>query len=150
MLELIKSIFKYHRGAFTAVSLLQAFTFIPAATVFGLVKQDHIYYYAFSAAVAVIASWVFHWTTNEARDVVKHYSIKMIAFFLVLAFLAAPVLLTFYFRIAIYFANFFEVLYPSGYGGPDRLISFLVVFGFYNLFFLGDYFKAIARLFRKS
>jgi len=150
MFEIIKSIFKYHRGAFTAVSVMQLFTFIPAATIFWTTRENHIYYFMFAGAIAVIASWVFHWTTKDVRDSVKHFNIKMIILFIILAFLAAPVLLTFYFKVAIYFANFFVVVYPSDYRGPDRLISFLVVFAFYNLFFLVDYIKSIVKLFRKQ
>lgn len=150
MFELLKTIFKYHRGAITAVALVNIFTFIPAATVFWLEPEKHLYYYGFIAAAAIITSWIFHWTTKEAREMVKYFNVKMVSFLLILAFLLAPVLLTFYFSTAIFFANFFEVIYPNVYQGPDRAVSYLVTFGFYNLFFLWDYVKGLIGLFHKK
>src|SRR3989304_4458214 len=99
MLDMLKSVFKYHRGAITAVAMMNIFTFIPAATVFWLDAENHIYYYGLIAAVAILTSWIFHWTTKEARESTNHFSFKMILFFLILAFLAAPILLTFYFKL---------------------------------------------------
>jgi len=150
MFEIAKSVFRYHRGAVTSVSVLNIFTFIPAATVFWLDPEGHIYYYSLIAAAAIISSWIFHWTTREARSEVRHFFIKMFLFFLVLAFIAAPLLLTFYFNTALFFANFFEVVYPNIYRGPDRVISYLITAGFYNLFFIGDYIKGFFGLFSRK
>jgi len=147
MFDLIKSIFKYHRGAITAIALLHIFTFIPAAMVFWLEKQEnlHIVYYFFIAAVAVITSWVMGIVTKDAKPNVKHYLIKMELVFLIISFLAAPFLLTFYFETAIFFSNFFEEIISHSYFGPNRIVSMAVIFVFYNLFFYKELFLKIFR-----
>lgn len=143
MFELLKVIFKNHRGAVTSLAMLHIFTFIPAAMVFWMQEGEtnHIVYYSFIASVAIISSWVLHWVTKEARYTVKHYHIKMELFFMIMAILAAPFLLTFYIKTALFFSNFFEYIIKDSYNGPNRLISAAVVFGFYHLFFIGDLFR---------
>ena len=147
MFDLIKSIFKYHRGAVSAIALLHIFTFIPASMVFWTEKgeQYHIAYYAFVAAVAVISSWVLYWVTRDVKSRVKHYMIKMEMIFVIGAILSAPFLLTFYYETAVFFMNFFEQAYTFSYFGPNRLISAAVIFIFYNLFFIKDLAASLKR-----
>jgi len=148
MFDLIKAIFKYHRGAVSALALLHIFTFIPASMVFWMQgdSQVHLVYYAFIAAVAILASWVLHWVTRDAKAVVKHYMTKMEIIFALAAVLSAPFLLTFYFYTAVFFSNFFEEVYSFSYFGPGRIVSAAIVFAFYNLFFIGD----LAAAFKKK
>jgi hypothetical protein len=140
MFEFLKSIFKHHRGAISAIALLHVFTFIPAATVFWFEQEPkfHVVYYAFAASVATLTSWVLSWVTRDIRYSIKHYFVKTEIMLAVMAILAAPFLLTFYLGTAVYFANFFEQVYPANYLGPNRAISAIVIFVFYNLFFYKD------------
>ncbi len=147
MFNLIKSIFKYHRGAISAIALIHVFVLIPASMVFWLEETQsmHLVYYALLASVAVITSWIFWWVTRDIKNSTKHFLLKMETAFAVLAFLAAPFLLTFYFDMALYFANFFEQVYSTQYFGPNRLISSLVAFAFYNVFFVRDIIKSTTK-----
>jgi len=147
MFDLIKIIFKQHMGAISAIALLHVFTFIPAAMVFWLEKESssHIIYYFFAGAVAVVTSWVMSISTKESVPNVKHYLIKMEMILIIMALLAAPFLLTFYFETAIFFSNFFEQIVSPNYFGPNRAISAVVIFVFYNLFFYRRIFNALKR-----
>jgi len=151
MFDLIKSIFRQHRGAMTAIALLHIFTFIPAAMVFWLENEinPHIIYYFFIAAVAIITSWIMSTITKESRPTVSHYLIKMEIIFAIMAFLAAPFLLTFYFETAVFFANFFEKVFSPEYLGPNRIISAAIIFIFYNLFFYRELARSIVKKFKK-
>jgi small-conductance mechanosensitive channel len=144
MFNLIKAIFKYHRGAISAIALLHVFTFIPASMVFWFEEQKnmHLVYYALIAAVAVLTSWIFSWVTKDIKPTTKHFLLKIEIAFAILALLAAPFLLTFYFGTAIFFLNFFEQNYSILYTGPNRAISAAIVFVFYNLFFAKDIIKS--------
>ena len=152
MFNLLKTIFKYHRGAVSAVALLHIFVFIPASMVFWFEKQEqlHILYYTLIAAVAVITSWIFAWITGDIKQSTKHFIFKMEIIFAILAALAAPFLLTFYFETAVFFSNFFEEVYSFEYFGPNRALSAAIIFVFYNLFFSKDLIASVRGLMRKN
>jgi hypothetical protein len=147
MFELLRTIFKVHWGAIWAIALLHIFTFIPASMVFWMEKsrQNHLYYFGVIASVAIITSWVFHTVTSDVKNNIRHFTIKMELLFAILAVLSAPFLLTFYLQTAVLLSNFFETTVQSQYAGPNRLISALVIFAFYNLFFFGDLVRSLKR-----
>ncbi|MEM4336921.1 MAG: hypothetical protein QXG86_02870 [Candidatus Woesearchaeota archaeon] len=150
MFEIIKIIFGKHKGAFTSIALINIFTLIPAATIYWLETEEHIFYYALIASVSTVTSWIFYSITKEIKSSIKNFYVKIAVLLLVLAFCMCPLLLTFYFRVALFFANFFEVIYPSIYAGPNRIISFITAFIFYNLFFIPAYLKNILTLLRRK
>lgn len=140
MLELLRSVLKEHKVGIYTIALIHIFILIPASMVFWFETERnlHLVYYITVAAVGVITSGIFKSIVWDKKDMTKHFMLKIEISLAVLAILSSAFLLTFYFQTAVFFSNFFEYIYSFEYFGPNRALSAVIIFVFYNLFFYRD------------